>query len=394
MPKFIATLRKPDALFAILVTAATLVLVLIPTGFERARHQGSLHAKARVVSVNDVGIRSTRLVKTGTQVLTATLRSGPLEGKTIEVMNELKGSMEVDEIYRPGHSVLVEYSANARGQVTAAYARGKYRLDLTLLLLGLFAVLLVATAGATGAKALLSFFLALLMLWKVLYPAVLKGHDPIPISLLVVGTLIGVICFLVGGLGRKGLVTFLGSLLGLLLTCALAMSFTRSFGIHGAVQPYATSLLYSGFLDINLTRLFMSSIFIAASGALMDVAMDIAAAMHEIHEKRPDISMREHILSGLSVGRAVVGTMTTTLLLAYSGSYSAMLMVFMGQGIPLENVFNLSHVSGEVLHTLVGSFGLVAVAPFTALVGGLIYRWHREPAASGSPVPVALTDEA
>jgi uncharacterized membrane protein len=86
--------------------------------------------------------------------------------------------------------------------------------------------------------------------------------------------------------------------------------------------------------------------------------------------------------------------MTTTLLLAYSGSYSAMLMVFMGQGIPLENVFNLSHVSGEVLHTLVGSFGLVAVAPFTALVGGLIYRWHREPAASGSPVPVALTDEA
>jgi uncharacterized membrane protein len=377
-------LLKADTLFVLLLLVAGLILAMMPTGFEGASSTSSRHAKAEVVSVDSTGVRSTRLVKTGTQVLVARLVNGPQKGATIEVQNELRGSMEIDEFYRPGNAVLVEYATDRQGVVTAAYARGRYRLDLTVGLLGLFGVLLIVTAGATGAKALLSFLFAGLMLWKLLYPAILKGYDPVWISLVVTATLIGAICFLVGGVGRKGLVAFLGSLLGLLLTCALSMALTRVFGIHGAVLSFAPSLLYAGFLDISLTRLFMASIFIAASGALMDVAMDIAAAMHEIREQRPDIGVRNHILSGLAVGRAVVGTMTTTLLLAYSGSYSAMLMVFMGQGVPLENVFNLSHVSGEVLHTLVGSLGLVTVAPFTAVVGGVVFGATRASPESGA----------
>jgi uncharacterized membrane protein len=31
-------------------------------------------------------------------------------------------------------------------------------------------------------------------------------------------------------------------------------------------------------------------------------------------------------------------------------------------------------VAAEILNTLVGSFGVVAVAPFTALITGLLYR--------------------
>jgi uncharacterized membrane protein len=65
--------------------------------------------------------------------------------------------------------------------------------------------------------------------------------------------------------------------------------------------------------------------------------------------------------------------MTTTLLLAYSGGYIALLMVFMAQGVPVANLLNLNYVAAEILHTLVGSFGLVTVAPFTALTGAFIY---------------------
>jgi uncharacterized membrane protein len=65
--------------------------------------------------------------------------------------------------------------------------------------------------------------------------------------------------------------------------------------------------------------------------------------------------------------------MTTTLLLAYSGGYMALLMVFMAQGTPVVNLLNFNYVSAEILHTLVGSFGLVTVAPFTALIGAFVY---------------------
>ena len=105
--------------------------------------------------------------------------------------------------------------------------------------------------------------------------------------------------------------------------------------------------------------------------------MDVAASMDEVVLRKPDISFREVMGSGFRVGRAVVGTMTTTLLFAYSGGYITLLMVFMAQGVPLANLFNLNYVAAEILNTVVGSFGLVTVAPFTAIAGAVIYTKRR-----------------
>lgn len=99
-------------------------------------------------------------------------------------------------------------------------------------------------------------------------------------------------------------------------------------------------------------------------------------------QKKPDIRAREAIASGFAVGRAACGSTTTTLL-AYSGSYIALLMVFMAQGTPVELILNYKYVAAEIVHTIVGSFGLVTVAPLTAITSGLLLT-HRV-----SPLPPA-----
>ena len=137
-------------------------------------------------------------------------------------------------------------------------------------------------------------------------------------------------------------------------------------------MSYSESLLYAGFQNLNLTQIFMASIFLGSSGAVMDLSVDITSAVHEVVEKKPDIRPWEAVKSGMNVGRAAMGTMTTTLLLAYSGGYIALLMVFMAQGTPTEHIFNYKYVSAEIIHTVIGSFGLVSVAPFTALCAGLL----------------------
>ncbi len=109
--------------------------------------------------------------------------------------------------------------------------------------------------------------------------------------------------------------------------------------------------------------------------------MDVAARIGVGAGGMPGAPRRQLLGAGLRVGRAVVGTMTTTLLFAYSGGYIALLMMFMAQGVPLSNLFNLIYVAAEVLNTLVGSFGLVAVAPFTALVGAFLFGAPHRPAA-------------
>ena len=78
------------------------------------------------------------------------------------------------------------------------------------------------------------------------------------------------------------------------------------------------------------------------------------------------------IFSGFAVGRAACGSTTTTLLLAYSGSYIALLMVFMAQGTPVALMLNYKYVAAEIVHTIVGSFGLVTVAPLTAITSGML----------------------
>jgi uncharacterized membrane protein len=138
------------------------------------------------------------------------------------------------------------------------------------------------------------------------------------------------------------------------------------------VKPFSETLLYSGFAHLDLTGIFLGGIFLASSGAVMDLGMDIASALNEIVLKNPEIERRDLIRSGFAVGRMVIGTMTTTLLLAYTGGFMTLLMVFVAQGTPAVNILNLQYVAAEILHTLVGSVGLVAVAPLTAVLGGYV----------------------
>jgi uncharacterized membrane protein len=80
----------------------------------------------------------------------------------------------------------------------------------------------------------------------------------------------------------------------------------------------------------------------------------------------------------------MTSTMVTTLLMAYASGYMALLMVFMAQGVPPLNILNTNYVASELLKTVVGSFGLVTVAPFTAIVGGLLYLRGTQPVAAAA----------
>jgi uncharacterized membrane protein len=194
----------------------------------------------------------------------------------------------------------------------------------------------------------------------------------------VVVVITGATLTLVAGANRTALVALVGSILGLLLTSGLARILLPAFHLHGAIQPFSETLLYTGFDELNLTRVFIAAIFIGASGAVLDVAIDVATAMQEVLDKRPDLSIRDLIRSGLVVGRNMTSTMVTTLLMAYASGYMALLMVFMAQGIPPVNALNTNYVAAEVVRTVIGSFGLVTVAPLTALIGGFIFKWGHQ----------------
>jgi uncharacterized membrane protein len=134
--------------------------------------------------------------------------------------------------------------------------------------------------------------------------------------------------------------------------------------------------MISGYHYLNLQEIFYAAIILGASGAAMDIAVDISASMYEIKSKKPEINIKELIESGFNVGRQVIGTMATTLLLAYSGSYLTLLMLFIARETSVTRMLNLKVVSAEIMRTLIGSIGLVIVAPTTALIAGVLFSYE------------------
>lgn len=364
-----------NAIFPLVIFLLTLGVYFLPSPFDKPENPLAERVKAKVLAVDNSGILETGIVKTGNQSLRLLVKQGTFAGDTLYASNQLMGRMEFDKLFNVGEKALVVLNlSDDASKIVSINVIDHYRLDVEFWLMILFFAFLICFAGITGVKAILSFAFTGMVIWKLLLPGFLLGYSPVLISLVLVAIITAVIILLVAGVNKKGLVALLGAFSGVLITAILSLFFGDLFNVHGAIKPFSETLLYSGYNHLNLTQIFLASIFISSSGAMMDIAMDIAVSQFEIIEIHPKISTRALIKSGFNIGRGVIGTMTTTLLLAYSGGFSALLMVFIAQGTPTINILNLNYVAGEILHTMIGSFGLVLVAPATAILGGLVYH--------------------
>lgn len=364
-------------LFCVCIVA---VLIKIPTGFEGAlQFKDAEKCRVLVEEADNSRLIDTGLIRSGQQICRVKILSGKFKGQQAEGWNMLGGSLSQDKLFRSGDKVqaIIHYGEGENGtEFYSVNLIDYYRLNWELILAVAFGIFLIAFAGTTGIRSVFSFAITILVLWKVLVPLYLNGVNPILTGILVVGIMTFVILALVYGFDRRLVSSFSGSMLGIIFAAFLSIIFTKFFHIHGAVMANSEALLYSGFQDLNLTQIFMASVFIGASGSVMDLSVDITSAVNEVvktaGEKGIKISRREAVKSGIAVARAAMGTMTTTLLLAYSGTCIALLMTFMAQGTPVYNILNNNIVSAEIINTIAGSFGLAMTAPFTAVIAGTV----------------------
>ena len=363
---------KKNVVFILIFFAIIAALLALPTGFEDAQQfKDAEKCKVLVEAVDNSSLINTGLIRTGQKVCTVRFLSGKFKMQTAEGWNMLGGSLSQDKLFRPGdkaQAVVHHYD----GEIISVNLIDYYRLDGELLLALAFAVFLVVFARGVGLRSVFSFAITILVLWKILVPLFLKGHNPIFVGLAAVAIMTFVILALVYGFDKKLLSSFCGAMSGIVFAMVLSIICTSSFHIHGAVMANSEALLYSGFQDLNLTQIFMASICVGASGSVMDLSVDITSAVSEVVRNCPGISRKEAIKSGLTVARAAMGTMTTTLLLAYSGTCIATLMTFMAQGTPVYNILNNNIVAAEIINTIAGSFGLAMTAPLTAVIAGTV----------------------
>jgi len=217
-------------------------------------------------------------------------------------------------------------------------------------------------------------------MFKTGIPLIIKGYDPLFLCS-AFALLFGIVTLtLVGGFSIRTLSATIALVISVLLSASFTVFAGKGLMLFHTVSDKAITLYYSGYSYLEIEKLFWGTIIFGASGAMVDVAGAVATSVREVVKANRAISVKRLIHSGFEVGRAAMGTMVTTLLLAYTGCSLFLLLVFTAKSTHLSRIINLNLISAEILRTLAGSIGIVMVAPITAVVAGLLYhRFYSSP---------------
>lgn len=115
-------------------------------------------------------------------------------------------------------------------------------------------------------------------------------------------------------------------------------------------------------------ELLFAGILIAALGAVMDVGMSIASTLNELKDKNADMTVKDLFCSGMNVGRDMMGTMSNTLILAFTGGSINTLVFIYAYNYQYRQIINMYSVGIELMQGLSSSMGVILTVPFTSLV--------------------------
>ncbi len=309
-------------------------------------------------------------IRRGSQVIKVEVTSGPYKGETAVIDNYISALYNI--YAKPGTHIILRTIIDEENTYMV------YSYDRTLPLYSfvfLFAVLLCIIGGKKGFSSLVGLAIMLVGILKILLPLLIKGYPAMITTMLLItfAAMIGFI--LIDGINKKTISSFLGTMAGVISAGILAYLFGKIAHIGGfQLEEAETLLLISRENGLKVGNLLTCGILIATLGAVMDVAMSIASAIHELHEVNNRLTAKELFQSGMNIGKDAMGTMSNTLILAFTGASLSLLLAFYSYGIPYTQLINTDLIAIEILQGIAGSIGIVLTVPLVALISSQIER--------------------
>ena len=312
-----------------------------------------------------------------TVVFNATILTGKEKGNSYNMTQLLdENSPPVPEIVEKGDKILVIYNEPEEENSTVSgwsYGGVNHLLGVILLVLSFFALILII--GRTkGISTIIALGITAAAVFLIFIPSVLTGRNiyasTIVVSLFVI---LSSLCLL-NGWNKKTLCAVVGNSGGVLITGVLALFINKAFGITGILDSdYLFLTMLEGKISIDLPALIWGGILIGSLGAVMDVAMSIASAMHELSEQMFKPTFKKLIISGMNIGKDAIGTMTNTLILAYVGGSMATILLMTAYTRDIVLLLNYEMILVEVIQAIVGSIGILLAVPITVFFSAWIF---------------------
>lgn len=309
------------------------------------------------------------------QHLRIKILNGPHKNETYTVRNTIEMISPYKLIFDKNDILLLRLTEDADHKVVNLKIYERSRERILYFMIAFFMFLLIAIGGKKGLKSAITLIFMGVLIIFVLLPLIVRGYNPILVSIFISALSVVFTLTLVSGINKKTLTAILATIGGVVIAGFIAFVVGKASQLTGLGSDDAQMLAYiPQNKHINFQGLLFGGIIIGALGAIMDVTMSVSSAMWEIKEIQPKITTKEFIRSGMNIGKDIMGSMSNTLILAYVGGSIYMMLLFsMFNMTPLE-IVNLDLIASEIIRAMAGSIGLICAIPLTVTIAAALAK--------------------
>ncbi len=157
---------------------------------------------------------------------------------------------------------------------------------------------------------------------------------------------------------------------------------------YNEVEQYEEISMYlSPNLAIPMSAVSLSAVMLGLLGAIMDTAVAITTAVHEVYVNQKDLSEKQLVQSGMTVGRDILGTTVNTLFFAGLGESIMLAVLFMKNEDTVSVILNSKALFQEVSGIAIGAIGCLLIIPLSSI---LIAHFLKNSEENGSKKPDLL----
>ena len=161
---------------------------------------------------------------------------------------------------------------------------------------------------------------------------------------------------IVQGFNKKMLVTWLATLLGVFVSfalCYVIMKLTGESEMKYETGDYATQ---------DPRGLFLAQTLIGILGAVMDEATDIVSSLYELIQTKKDITMKQLVQSGRTMGQEIMGPLNVLVLIFIAGALPETIL-YLRDNNTLASTFGFTLSLGAT-QSVISAIGIVLTVIF------------------------------
>lgn len=381
MKKFSDELNENKIIIIIILMTVVVSLLFnnyLKKDYSRINNDTTDFVSSKVVEVTSMDVEYDEGLKInlGKQTIKVEILEGKNKGKIVSMDNYLTAVHNIEA--KVGTKVII--SADEPDGIEAYYTVYNYDRSLGMIVFTLILFMAVITIGkGKGIKSIIGLAYTLYLVIFFLLPTVFSGYPPIIMSVVCVILSTIVTLMLLNGKSKKTYGAIISTILGVIFSASCFYLMSIVLNINGFSSDEAESLvLITRATNLQIKEILFAGILISSLGAIMDVGMSIVSSLYEVYHHQPNLTRKELFNSGIEIGKDMIGTMTNTLILAFTGSAFISLLVLFSYNVDTLQLLNSNYIAIEFAQGIAGTLGIVLTVPIASFIAAMFLVKNEE----------------